>query len=130
MRGWLRNFSLLVYAVVIATLGACDQTQPVSTLPSSMVLEHYAKAGDLIWSKEIGDKDQLYAKLTRLVVDDRRAWSPNITTYVPGPYIFRSEHLIIMCFSDRLVMDVDDSGKWRSYSRKENALEEFELSPQ
>ncbi len=99
--------------LLLSTTGmllGCDRELPLRKLPTQLILETYKPTGELAGQQSITKDDHVYQRLEWLLGSEKTGWQQNYISYKTGPFIFRSENLIIRCYSDLMIIDITNSG--------------------
>lgn len=96
-------------------IGGCQESVlPLDDLPSSLILIKTRNSdGKLIieTSKQvIQSTDPVYQRLDHLLKKEKRKWQKNYVSYASGYYIFLGKNIIINCYSDVMIIDIENSG--------------------
>lgn len=103
---------------------------PLRGLPEKMHLETYSQDGQILSDRIITDSDVVYRRLSTLIESEQGIWGRSITSHKTGPYIIRSDYIIFRCYSDELIIDVFDTGRWKSIKKNlPNLLHFLDLPP-
>ena len=113
----------------VGFLFGCKMELPVSELPSQLILETYRLSGELAESTTIGASDPVYQRTKELLEKERTGWEKSYVSYKTGPYILRSQALIIRCYPDFMVVDsFDKNGSVSLRKNIPNLLQALGLS--
>jgi hypothetical protein len=127
----LENAALLkiLFMVLVGFFMGCDQQIFfLKDIPSELTLEKYGQHGELISEQKLNSEDLIYKRLRALLQTDKADWKISVTSYKTGPYILRGENLIIRCYQDKIVIDVNNQGKSTSFQRElPNLLQQLGL---
>lgn len=104
-------YRLALMMGLIGMLWGCDGSVPLKDLPSQLILEAYKPTGELVARRVVASDDPIYQRLKLLLDAEQTGWKKSVVSYKTGPYILRSENLIIRCYADSMVIDVVDSGR-------------------
>lgn len=102
---------LVLVMGLIGMLLGCDGSVPLKELPPQLALETYKPTGELVARRVVAADDPVYQRLKLLLDAEHTGWKKSVVSYKTGPYILRSENIIIRCYADSIIIDVVDSGR-------------------
>ena len=123
----MKKIFFLVFVFFI--LLGCEKTFKLENFPFVFNLEKYDSYGNLISEKIIENGDPLYKKLKSVLKLNKNSWERSFASYATGPYIFRSDYLVIRCYSEFVVVDYIEKNSSKSIKKKiPNLLYQLQLN--
>jgi hypothetical protein len=110
-------YRLVLLMGLLGMLLGCDGELPVEELPQQVVLESYSPNGELIARRTLLPDDPTYQRLKALLDVQRTGWKDSFASYKAGPFIIRTENIIIRCYPDMMVVDFMQSGRSQSVKK-------------
>jgi hypothetical protein len=90
---------------------------PVDLMPNDFTYIEY-EHGRVVGKQAIKNNDETYIALKKLIVEEKKDWEYDLTTYAPNR-LFNSPKMKVNCLNNALVVNYEDRDKeWVQISKK------------
>jgi hypothetical protein len=122
------SFRLAFLLTIVGVLLGCEKTLPVQEIPSHFILERYNDLGNLVCQGPIELNSRIYKAMARFINIERTGWQRSFVSYKTGPYILRSDELILRLYQNFVVVDIISDHSSASYRKNiSDVFHKFDL---